>query len=148
MNFSSHDTLTRGLWTALLLTALAAPTAAQVLGDLAPRGDTDEALTIGDAVVALGGGAVSEPATAAAVTEAGTMVYLRARPETLLARVGDAESRPLLAGLDPTARLARLRELADAREAAYAVAAIQVETDARSEEEVVEAIVEQLGAGR
>src|SRR5262245_8209870 len=50
-------------------------------------------------VAALGGGAVAQPGVAEAAARAGTLVWLRARPETLLARIGDAAARPLLADL-------------------------------------------------
>jgi len=97
------------------------------------------------AVVALGGGAVAEPETEALVSAAGAIVYLRARPETLLARLGDAEQRPLLAGRGEAERLQCLRELLAARETAYSRARVQVDTDERTLDEVVEAIVVELG---
>ena len=60
------------------------------------------------AVVSVAGGAVlaaGEPG--AASRRSGTVVWLRARPETLAARVGDGAGRPLL-GDDPAAALVRL----------------------------------------
>ncbi len=96
-------------------------------------------------VVALGGGAIAEPESAALVSAAGTIVYLRARAETLLARVGDAEERPLLAGYGEGERLEKLRELLVAREAAYSKARIRVDTDECTLEEVVEILVSELG---
>jgi shikimate kinase/3-dehydroquinate synthase len=81
------------------------------------------------AVVALGGGAVAQPGAAARLAESGTLVYLRARPETLLARIGDPASRPLLAGLEPAACLARLEALLREREPAYASAVLIVDVD-------------------
>jgi shikimate kinase len=99
------------------------------------------------AVVALGGGAIARPEVREAVARAGTVVWLRARPETLLARIGEgAASRPLLAGLAPARRLERLRELLAAREAAYATAALVVDTDERGVDEVVERIASTLAA--
>jgi shikimate kinase len=99
------------------------------------------------AVVALGGGAVTQPAVRERLRGCGTVVYLRARPETLLARVGDASERPLLAGLAAEARLARLRELLAQREPAYAGAALAVDVDAAAVDEVVERIAAELGLG-
>ena len=99
------------------------------------------------AVVALGGGAVTQPAVRERLRGCGTVVYLRARPETLLARVGDASERPLLAGLDAPGRLARLRELLAQREAAYAGAALAVDVDAARVEDVVETIAAELDGG-
>jgi len=96
------------------------------------------------AVVALGGGAVAQPEIRAACLRSGTLVWLRARPETLLARLGEGATRPLLAGLPGAARLARLRELLAAREPAYASAALAVDTDASPVDEVVERIARAL----
>jgi shikimate kinase len=98
------------------------------------------------AVVALGGGAIVEAGVRSAVARAGTVVWLRARPETLLARLGEAASRPLLAGLSEAARLARLREILAEREAAYASAALVVDTDGCGVDEVVERVARGLSA--
>lgn len=98
------------------------------------------------AVVALGGGAIAQPEIAAIVSRAGTIVYLRARPETLLARVGAAQERPLLAGLRADERLERVRSLLAEREAAYAGAQVCVDTDGSSVEDLVDEILERLGA--
>jgi shikimate kinase len=98
----------------------------------------------GQGVVALGGGAIAEPETALLVSSTGTIVYLRARAETLLARVGLSDERPLLAGRSQDERLARLRELLAAREPAYSKARLRVDTDDCALEDVVEAIVSQL----
>lgn len=101
------------------------------------------------AVVALGGGAVTQAEVRQRLRGCGTAVYLRARPETLLARVGDASERPLLAGLGAEQRLARLRELLAQRESAYEQAALRVDVDAAGVDELVERIAAELGrAGR
>jgi shikimate kinase len=97
-----------------------------------------------EAVVAVGGGAIAQPGAAAAMAAAGTIVWLRARPETLLGRVGPAGERPLLAGLDPAAQLARLRALLAEREPSYAAAALAVDTDGLAPEEVAEAVAREL----
>lgn len=99
------------------------------------------------AVVALGGGALGRSEVRRIVTGSGTLVWLRARPETLLERIGACEARPLLAGLGPDARLARIRTLLAAREADYSRAAVVVETDAATVGEVAERIARAL-AGR
>ena len=75
-------------------------------------------------VVSVGGGAVLDPANRAALRRAGTVVWLRARPETLARRVGQGADRPLLSGSagGPAVGLARIdaarrgiyEELADA----------------------------------
>jgi shikimate kinase len=62
------------------------------------------------AVVSVGGGAVLDPAHRVALRVGGTVVWLRARPETLARRVGRTGDRPLLAGATggTTAVLARI----------------------------------------
>jgi shikimate kinase len=95
-------------------------------------------------VVALGGGALTRPELRRAVAEVGTLVWLRARPETLLSRVGAGDERPLLAGLDGAERLARIRDLLAAREADYACASVVVETDAATVAELGERIARAL----
>jgi len=104
-----------------------------------------EVCAASEAVVALGGGAVAEPEIARIVGASGTSVYLRARPETLLDRVGEAEARPLLAGLDAAGRLVQLRELLLAREPAYSRARERVDTDDRSVDEVAAEVAARLG---
>ncbi len=80
-------------------------------------------------VAALGGGAIAQPGAAEALAACGTVVHLRARPETLLERLGDGAERPLLAGLDRAGRLARVRALLAERAAHYGRARIAVDTD-------------------
>jgi shikimate kinase len=98
------------------------------------------------AVVALGGGAVAEPGARERLAGAGTVVYLRARPDTLVRRLGDCGGRPLLSGLDPTARLARLADLLAERREAYESAAIRVDTDDAEPGELVEALARRIEA--
>ncbi len=81
------------------------------------------------AVVALGGGAMAQPGAPERLRASGVVVYLRARAETLARRVGSGKSRPLLAGLDDAARLAKLRALLAQREPAYMQAQHIVDAD-------------------
>jgi shikimate kinase len=83
-----------------------------------------------DGVLSLGGGALTRPETRAALSESGVaVVLLLASVRTLRGRVGDAHTRPLLAG-DTTARL---RELADERAPLYeSVATLTVRTEKRT----------------
>jgi len=92
------------------------------------------------AVVALGGGAIAQPGAHERLASTGIVIYLRARPETLLARVADASSRPLLRGLEPAAQKDRLAELLEQRRSAYESAAIVIDTD----ELPLDALVETL----
>jgi shikimate kinase len=83
-----------------------------------------------DGVLSLGGGALSAESTRDALIGADVPVVLLTAPiETLCGRVGDARTRPLLAG-DPASRL---RHLAEQREPLYrAVATLTVSTTKRT----------------
>jgi len=95
-----------------------------------------------DGVLALGGGALDDDTTRERIIASGVpVVRLEATLGVLAARVGDAKTRPLLAG-DPSARLA---ELADRREATYAAAAtLTVQTDGRTPGQVASVIAAKL----
>jgi len=98
------------------------------------RAAVAEAAGRGGPVVAVGGGAVLDPENVRCLREAGVLVYLTARPEIIMGRVGDGSNRPLLRD-DPRAAVARL--LAE-RGPVYAAAAdITVETSERTADEVV-----------
>lgn len=58
-------------------------------------------------VVSVAGGAVLDPANRELLQDAGSVVWLRARPDTLARRVGTGRGRPLLEG-DPAGNLAKL----------------------------------------
>jgi shikimate kinase len=103
-----------------------------------------EALADGLRVVALGGGAIAQPGAAHWLASRGTVVYLRARPETLLARIGDAATRPLLAGLAPHERGARLAALLAERKSAYESAHIAVDTDEASADALVAELAQRI----
>ncbi|MEX2209096.1 MAG: shikimate kinase [Myxococcota bacterium] len=106
-----------------------------------------EVLPTGGCVIALGGGAVVSQENREVLREKGTLMWLDARPETLAERIGEAAQRPLLAGLDREARIAKLRALRESREAAYGTAEHRIETDARGVDEVCAAVLAALGAG-
>lgn len=94
-------------------------------------------------VVATGGGVVTDPANVAALRQSGLLVWLRASPETILARIGGTgHLRPLLNVPDP---LARIRALLAEREPRYAEADLIVDTDGQDVEGVVAEIVRRLG---
>ncbi len=81
-------------------------------------------------VLATGGGAVLAEENRRRLAAAGTVVYLRARPEDLYERVRHDRNRPLLATADP---LARLRELHAERDPLYrALADLVVETGSQN----------------
>lgn len=99
-----------------------------------------------DAVVSVGGGAVLSPANRARLASGGTVVWLRAAPATLAARVGDGDGRPLLAG-GPDEAARRLAELAGERAPLYAeVADAVLDVDGCAPEEVAAQVVAARGA--
>ena len=97
-----------------------------------------------EAVVALGGGAIAQDGMRERLRESGTVVYLRARPATLLARLGDCRSRPLLAGLDAAARGRRLEALLEERSEAYESAQVVIDTDGRAAREIATGLMARL----
>ena len=95
-----------------------------------------------DGVLALGGGAVTDPGVRRALADSGVpVVLLRAAVETLAVRVGDGHDRPLLGG-NPTERLTTL---SNDRAAAYAeCATLTVHTDRRTPGQVAAQIAARL----
>jgi shikimate kinase len=93
-------------------------------------------------VVATGGGTACDPTNLAFLRDTGRVIYLRASPHTLVARLADAE-RPLLDGA--TSRLTRLEMILAARRAAYEAAHHIIDTDGCSPEEVADAVAELVG---
>jgi len=100
------------------------------------------ALTGADGVLALGGGAVADATTRAALA-GHRVVYLEVTAPTAGERVGLARSRPLLLG---NVR-GQLRALLDARRPLYEqVATVIVDTEGRTPAEVATAVAAALGA--
>lgn len=95
-------------------------------------------------VVALGGGAICQPGAPELLSQTGCVVYLKARVETLLERIGNDGGRPLLADLSPEARLARLTELLEERAEAYETAAISADTETGDPEEIARRVAKKL----
>jgi shikimate kinase len=90
-------------------------------------------------VIGCGGGAVLDPENRRALRGAGFVVWLRAAPDELAARVGSGTGRPLLTGAPPIAALTRL---ADLRADAYAAAAhAAVDTGGRTVDEVADTVL-------
>lgn len=91
-------------------------------------------------VVATGGGAVLEGDNIAAMRGSGLVVWLRASPETLFARIGEDGARPLVANTDdPIEALGNL--LAEREERYVEAAHAQVATDGRTIESIVDEVI-------
>jgi len=93
-------------------------------------------------VVACGGGVVLRPENRALLRQLGVVVYLVVSMGEALARIGDASTRPLLAGGGGTLAATALLE---ARETLYrSVADVTVDTAGRDAANVADAICEAL----
>jgi len=84
-------------------------------------------------VIAVGGGAVLDPANREALRGAGTVVWLRARPDTLARRVGRHADRPLLTAAGKSGKEGPVEALtridAERRSIYEEVASVVVEVD-------------------
>ncbi|MDR5693789.1 MAG: 3-dehydroquinate synthase [Armatimonadota bacterium] len=92
-------------------------------------------------VIATGGGVVLRPENRKLLREAGVVISLVAEPEALLARLGSAEGRPLLAGNVQGNLLRLLRE----REPLYRDADIVLDVTGKELEDVVNECLDRLG---
>jgi shikimate kinase len=87
----------------------------------------DRAIAVPGRVIAVGGGAVLSAENRTALKQAGLLVYLRATPETLAARLTGVTDRPLLNSGD---RVGRIRDLLVARGPIYETAGdVAIDTD-------------------
>ena len=89
-------------------------------------------------VLATGGGAFCEPQTASLLLDQAIVIWLQASPETLLKRIGDISSRPLLQTGPP---LGVLQKLSASRAPFYRKAHIHLNTDALSMPKAIAALV-------
>ena len=92
-------------------------------------------------ILSTGGGAFCQPETQKIMLENTTTLWLRARPETLLGRIKNVSTRPLLAGPDP---LGVLQDLTKKRAGFYKQADIIVDTDGFTKEQSLAALVQAL----
>lgn len=93
-------------------------------------------------VLSVGGGAVTETRNRTMMNDHNRVVWLRATDATLAGRVGDGSDRPLLAGKDPAAELARLSKV---RAPMYTeVADVIVDVDDLSLDDVVARVAESV----
>lgn len=96
-------------------------------------------------VIATGGGAIVNPRNLEALKRSGVVIALTAKPESILARVGRGEDRPMLRGGET---LERIRLLLAERAPAYAKADLTVDTTEQSVEQVVGRILDALRVRR
>jgi shikimate kinase len=94
------------------------------------------------AIISTGGGAVMREENMGPLRESGLVVYLRARPETVLERTSRNSDRPLLQVEDP---LKKINELLGMRKPYYELADLIVDTDDKSPREIAEEILDRMG---
>ena len=105
------------------------------------RALADAAAAPGPVVLSAAGGSVRDAGNRDLLRRAGSVVWLRARPETLSARVGDGAGRPLLSP-DPAAAISRLD--AERRPFYAEVADVVVDVDDLTPDQAVSRIAEAL----
>jgi shikimate kinase len=92
-------------------------------------------------VIDCGGGVVEREANVTALRAAGTVVWLRAKPETIVARIGGNDTRPSLTGTQSFTD--EVIEVLARRTPLYAAMAhIQIHADERTPNEIAQQIVE------
>ena len=92
-------------------------------------------------IIATGGGAFCFPQTARLLLAKTLVVWLKAPPETLLARIGSTRSRPLLNNDNPLGTLVKLNK---ERAKHYQKAQIEVDTDGLSTHKAMIALLHAL----
>ncbi len=105
------------------------------------------------AVVSVGGGAVIDDTNRAALRAAGTVVWLRARPETLARRVGRSADRPLLTAAadvsEPGGPATVLARIDRERRGLYEeVATVVIDVDDLAPAAVAERVLDAMGPSR
>jgi shikimate kinase len=101
----------------------------------------EEVASLDKAVVATGGGALIDPKNRENLQRRGILVCLTAKAGTLLDRLKDDVTRPLLAGEKLSERIERLMK---ERQAVYDLCPVQVTTDEKTIAEVTDEIVEKI----
>ena len=93
-------------------------------------------------VMALGGGALTDPEVLKAIHDSAYLVYLQASPKTLYERIRDEGQRPLLEGLDEYADFLRVYDdRMILRREGYECAQLTVPTDTAGVEDIVSEIM-------
>ncbi len=97
-------------------------------------------------IYSLGGGTPVALQNQGLICKCGTVIYLRARPETIYSRLKNDKTRPLLMCDDPQARI---KSLMDKREAIYSRCAdFIVDVDDLEQKDVVELIMNYIEENR
>jgi shikimate kinase len=94
-------------------------------------------------VIATGGGVVLDEENLALLRERALLIRLSASVDVLLARSGGGSKRPLLSGGD---RRSKIKALLEQRESRYAQAQVTIDTSDLTVNQVVDKIIQLLGA--
>ncbi|MGC6537133.1 MAG: shikimate kinase [Candidatus Puniceispirillaceae bacterium] len=100
-----------------------------------------ELLTHGPQILSVGGGAFCQREIREAAKDTALVIWLRATAETLLSRMDNLSTRPLLAGDNP---LGVLQNLHQQRYDDYAKADMVIDTDGLSQKQSLELVLTQL----
>ncbi len=95
----------------------------------------------GSLVVATGGGVLMRKENLASLKKHGLLVLLTATPQVIIERVSKTEERPLLDGPDPEKKV---KALLARREQCYRACDFNIDTTAKSVQEVAEEIIDYL----
>jgi shikimate kinase len=104
-----------------------------------------QAVSVPGRVVATGGGAFVDEGSRQLLKAYAPVVHLDVAPETVIARVGKDERRPLLQGED---REGKVRDLMAQRRTAYEEADITISTDRKSVPEIAALVVARVASSR
>ncbi len=93
-------------------------------------------------VIALGGGALLDPANLRSVRSSGLLIHLKITARTVLTRAARQRGRrPLLKGLSKKEAQARIRDLLKARQKSYRAANLSISTDELTPPQIVAALL-------
>ncbi len=101
----------------------------------------EAASTYNNAVISLGGGCILRESNVRTLKKSGKIIYLRAKPSTIVARLKGDKTRPLLSGDIKE----RVDSILNQRQAIYErVADCIVDVDGRTPEEIAKGIMEKV----
>ena len=104
-----------------------------------------KASAMSEAVVSLGGGAVTQEGNWEVIRQTGVCLCFTASQEVIYARVSRSDERPLLSGLDEDALREKIRRMLSDREPYYSRADAYVESvEERTPDETTELAIEEL----
>tara|TARA_B100000674_G_C37812306_1_gene901660 strand:- start:476 stop:1003 length:528 start_codon:yes stop_codon:yes gene_type:complete len=97
-------------------------------------------------VIATGGGTPTLTGAMESMSEAGTVIWLKASTRTIISRLAACTERPLLKKLNPQERLERVESMLASREPLYNRADFALDTDHQDPESLVALICARIGS--